>query len=274
MRPVRASPDALGDFDYPVRRVGPRPPGPVGPVEAYVGSLTCHVSQSAPVSAGPVRENGVVTEDREPTPDLPRPGSLGPEPTRPDDADEETLRHAIERFRRAIEHASPSCDEAVEAHEEASAARARWFPRLEEQIAEATQAHVERRDAFAALATPGEHEPGLRRGGRGAGPRPEAPRRAHPPPGHRTARRIHQGVHDRIGATRRGGRAEPRVAPRRQRRPPAARRLARRRVGSRGRSGRRGGRAGGDPTVPPVAPGRNRCADAPIAHAGPPVGGQ
>ena len=102
-----------------------------------------------------------MTEDREPTPDLPRPGSLGPEPTRPDDADEETLRHAIERFRRAIEHASPSCDEAVEAHEEASAARARWFPRLEEQIAEATQAHVERRDAFAALATPGEHEPGL-----------------------------------------------------------------------------------------------------------------
>ena len=71
------------------------------------------------------------------------------------------MRFAIERFRRAIEHASPSCDEAVEAHEEASAARARWFPRLEEQIIKATQAHVERRDAFAALATPGEHEAGL-----------------------------------------------------------------------------------------------------------------
>ena len=108
-----------------------------------------------------MRENGVVTESLDPARDLPHRDPLGQEPARLDDPDEETMRHAIERFRRAIEHASPSCDEAVQAHEEASAARARWFPRLEEQIVEATQTHVERRDAFAALAGPGEHEPGI-----------------------------------------------------------------------------------------------------------------
>jgi hypothetical protein len=84
-----------------------------------------------------------------------------PEPERFDDPDEEAMRRAIERFRRAIDHASACCDEAIEAHEEASAARARWFPRLAERIAEATQAYDERRDAFATLAGRGEHEPGL-----------------------------------------------------------------------------------------------------------------
>jgi hypothetical protein len=108
-----------------------------------------------------VRENGVVTEDRETTRDLPHPDPLGQEPARLDDPDEETMRHAIERFRRAIEHASPACDEAVQAHEEASAARARWFPRLADRIAEATQAYEERRDAFATLSGRGEHETGL-----------------------------------------------------------------------------------------------------------------
>ena len=88
-------------------------------------------------------------------------GPLRPEPERFDDPDEEAMRRAIERFRRAIEHASPCCDEAIAAHAEASAARARWFPRLAQRIAEATQAYEERRDAFAALAGRGEHEPGL-----------------------------------------------------------------------------------------------------------------
>jgi hypothetical protein len=83
------------------------------------------------------------------------------EPARFDDPDEEAMRRAIDRFRRATEHASACCDEAIEAHEEAAAARARWFPRLVERIAEATQAYDERRDAFATLAGRGEHEPGL-----------------------------------------------------------------------------------------------------------------
>ena len=84
-----------------------------------------------------------------------------PEPERFDDPDEEVMRRAIERFRRAIDHASACCDEAVDAHEEASAARARWFPRLAERIAEATHTYDARRDAFATLAGRGEHEPGL-----------------------------------------------------------------------------------------------------------------
>jgi hypothetical protein len=108
-----------------------------------------------------VRENGVVTESRDPARDLPQRDSLGQEPARLDDPDEEAMRHAIERFRRAIEHASPSCDEAVQAHEEASAARARWFPRLADRIAEATQVYDEQRDAFATLSGRGEHEAGL-----------------------------------------------------------------------------------------------------------------
>jgi len=132
-----------------------------GPCEAYVAPLIRHVSQIDCDSAVLVRENGVVTEDREPARDLPHPDSLGQEPARLDDPDEETMRHAIERFRRAIEHASPCCDEAVQAHEEASAARARWFPRLADRIAEAAQAYDERRDAFATLSGRGEHEAGL-----------------------------------------------------------------------------------------------------------------
>ena len=145
-----------------------------GPCEAYVAPPIRHASQIDWDSAALVRENGVVTESRDPARDFPHRDPLGQEPARLDDPDEETMRLAIERFRRAIEHASPSCDEAVEAHEEASAARARWFPRLEEQIIKATQAHVERRDAFAALADSRRARARPRRGGRGAGPRPEA----------------------------------------------------------------------------------------------------
>lgn len=132
-----------------------------GPREAYVGPLTDHVLQSAPDSAGLVRENVVVTANREPELDLPHPDPLAQPSVELADSDEEAMRRAIERFRRAIAHGSACCDEAIEAHEEAAAARARWFPRLEKQIAEATRAHVERRDAFAALAGPAEHEPGL-----------------------------------------------------------------------------------------------------------------
>jgi hypothetical protein len=88
-------------------------------------------------------------------------GQSHPEPERFNDPDEEAMRRAIERFRRAIDHASACCDEAIEAHEEAAAARARWFPRLVEHIAEATRVYDERRDAFATLSGRGEHEPGL-----------------------------------------------------------------------------------------------------------------
>jgi hypothetical protein len=108
-----------------------------------------------------VRENVVVTANREPAFDLPHPDQLARPSIQLADSDEEAMRRAIERFRRAIDPGSACCDEAIEAHAEASAARARWFPRLEEQIAEATRTHMERRDAFAALAGPGEHEPGL-----------------------------------------------------------------------------------------------------------------
>ena len=58
------------------------------------------------------------------------------------------MRQAVERFRRATEHASACTDVAVEAHAEACAARARWFPRLEARIAEATRTHDERRLVF------------------------------------------------------------------------------------------------------------------------------
>jgi hypothetical protein len=102
-----------------------------------------------------------VTEDRESARNLAHPDPAA-QPSAPlGDPDEEAMRRAIERFRRAIEHASACSDEAVQAHEEASAARARWFPRLVERIAEATEAYDERRDAFATLAGRGEHEPGL-----------------------------------------------------------------------------------------------------------------
>lgn len=87
------------------------------------------------------------------------PGRREPAPF--DDPDEEAMRRAVERFRRAIEHASACSDEAVRAHAEASAARARWFPRLSERIGEAAQVHDERRAAFAALAGRGGRGPGL-----------------------------------------------------------------------------------------------------------------
>ncbi len=77
------------------------------------------------------------------------------EPDRFDDPDEAAMRQAIERFRRAIEHASAASDVAVQAHDEACAARARWFPRLADRIAAAAQAHDERRLAFNALAERG-----------------------------------------------------------------------------------------------------------------------
>jgi hypothetical protein len=88
--------------------------------------------------------------------DLPR-----REPPRSGDPDEEAMRSAVERFRRASEHGSGCSDEAVLAHADACAARARWVPRLAERISEALQTRDERRAAFAALAGRGEREPGL-----------------------------------------------------------------------------------------------------------------
>ena len=78
-----------------------------------------------------------------------------------DDPDEEAMRGAIERFRRAAEHASACSDVAVQAHEEACAARARWFPRLANTIVEAARIHDERHDAFALLAAAGDRGPAL-----------------------------------------------------------------------------------------------------------------
>lgn len=78
-----------------------------------------------------------------------------------DDADRDALRQAVERFRRATEHGSACSDIAIQAHAEACAARARWFPRLSERIIEATRIHDERRDAFAILAGDGGRSPGI-----------------------------------------------------------------------------------------------------------------
>ena len=83
------------------------------------------------------------------------------EPARYDDPDEAALRSAVERFRRATEHASACSDVAVQAHAEACAARARWFPRLSDRIAEAERIHDERRDAFAVLVARGDRNPAL-----------------------------------------------------------------------------------------------------------------
>jgi len=84
-------------------------------------------------------------------------GGAGRRETAPfDDPDEEAMRSAVERFRRATEHASACSDAAVQAHAEACAARARWFPRLAERIAEAVRIYDERRVAFAVLAEPGD----------------------------------------------------------------------------------------------------------------------
>ena len=83
------------------------------------------------------------------------------EPDRFDDPDEAAMRQAVERFRRATEHASACSDVAVEAHAVACAARTRWFPRLAHRIAEASQTHDERRFAFTALAGLSGRDPAL-----------------------------------------------------------------------------------------------------------------
>ncbi len=72
-----------------------------------------------------------------------------------DDPDEEALRQAVERFRRATEHGSACSEAAVQAHAEACAARVAWFPRLADRIADAVRNHEEQRGAFAILAGPG-----------------------------------------------------------------------------------------------------------------------
>ena len=73
------------------------------------------------------------------------------EPARFDDPDENAMRSAVERFRRATELAGAGCDDAVRAHAEACAARAKWFPSLADRIAEASRTHDERRLAFMVL---------------------------------------------------------------------------------------------------------------------------
>jgi len=83
------------------------------------------------------------------------------EPARFDDPDEEAMRSAIERFRRATEHASACSDVAILADAEACAARARWFPRLSERISDVARIHDERRDAFAVLAAGADRNPAL-----------------------------------------------------------------------------------------------------------------
>ena len=82
--------------------------------------------------------------------------ALHRQPARIDDPDEEAMRRAIDHFRRAIEHASACSDEAIQAHAEASAARARWLPRLAQKIGEASQAYEARRVAYMTLAEHGE----------------------------------------------------------------------------------------------------------------------
>jgi hypothetical protein len=83
------------------------------------------------------------------------------EPARFDDPDEEAMRSAIERFRRATEQGGAGSDVAVGAHAEACAARARWFPRLSDRIAEAARICDERRDLFTVLAGLGDRTPAL-----------------------------------------------------------------------------------------------------------------
>jgi hypothetical protein len=83
------------------------------------------------------------------------------EPERFDDPDETAMRSAVERFRRATEQAGAGCDDAVTAHAEACAARARWFPSLADRIADASQACEARRDAFADLAQRSDRNPDL-----------------------------------------------------------------------------------------------------------------
>ena len=78
-----------------------------------------------------------------------------------DDPDEEAMRSAIERSRRSTEHGSACSDDAILAHAEACAARARWLPRLVERIADVARIHDERRDAFAVLAAGTDRNPAL-----------------------------------------------------------------------------------------------------------------
>ncbi len=78
------------------------------------------------------------------------------EPARYDDPDEEAMHSAVERFRRASEHASACSDVAIGAHAEACVARSRWFPRLSDRIADAGRIRDEQRDAFAVLAARGD----------------------------------------------------------------------------------------------------------------------
>jgi hypothetical protein len=77
------------------------------------------------------------------------------------DPDEEAMRTAIERFRRAAEQGSACSDAAIVAHAEACAARARWLPRLSERISDVGRIHDERRDAFTVLAAGANRTPAL-----------------------------------------------------------------------------------------------------------------
>ena len=78
------------------------------------------------------------------------------EPAHFDDPDEVAMRSAVVRFRRATEQAGAGCDDAVAAHEEACAARARWLPSLAERIAEASRTRDEQRAVFVAFAQRGD----------------------------------------------------------------------------------------------------------------------
>ena len=262
---MSTAPEGVGLADRADRQESSHAGSASGPCEAYAAPLISHVSRIDRDSAVLVRENGVVTEHREPARDLPHPDALGQEPAGSTTRTRRRCGTPIERFRRATEHASACCDEQSRPTRRL-AARARWFPRLADRIAEATQAHDER-------VTPSRPSPAVastarpRPGGRGAGPRPEAPRRAHPSPRQRAARRIDPGVDDRDGASRRGGRPQPGVAPRRQRGPAAARRLARRRIG--GTVGRAAAAAGGCPPVRrPATPPACRAPEPPPRGGG------
>jgi hypothetical protein len=81
------------------------------------------------------------------------------EPARYDDPDEAAMRGAVERFRQATEQAGAGSDVAVQAHAEACAARARWFPRLSDRIDNAKQVSGELRDDFTVLAARGGGNP-------------------------------------------------------------------------------------------------------------------
>jgi hypothetical protein len=83
------------------------------------------------------------------------------DPARYDDPDEAAMRSAVERFRGATEQAGAASDVAIRAHAEACAARARWFPRLTDRLAEAARICDERRELFTVLAGLGGRSPAL-----------------------------------------------------------------------------------------------------------------